>query len=147
MEDKRCADGAQQWPQSPPQRSSIPHLYSDSGYPAVTTASTAVFELPRPRALSHTPHNKWSKVVNNATSHCLIQWPKWTGVLDYRVSLDGQGLGFMLPQLERGEGVNGSRSVQHHPSDRRESEIYHNVYHGIGHSKWSTVSPARMIEQ
>ena len=29
-----------------------------------------------------TPHNKWSKIVNNATSHCLIQWPKWTGVFD-----------------------------------------------------------------
>ncbi|KAF1834152.1 hypothetical protein BDW02DRAFT_647814 [Decorospora gaudefroyi] len=29
-----------------------------------------------------TPHNRWSKVVNNAPSHCLIQWPNWTGVFD-----------------------------------------------------------------
>jgi hypothetical protein len=28
------------------------------------------------------PHNKWSRVVNNATSHCLIQWPNWTGIFD-----------------------------------------------------------------
>lgn len=29
-----------------------------------------------------TPHNRWSKIVNNATTHCLIQWPNWTGVFD-----------------------------------------------------------------
>jgi hypothetical protein len=27
-------------------------------------------------------HNNWSKAVNNATSHCLIQWPNWTGIFD-----------------------------------------------------------------
>jgi hypothetical protein len=31
-----------------------------------------------------TPHNRWSKIVNNATSQCLIQWPNWTGVFDDR---------------------------------------------------------------
>ncbi|PZD46777.1 hypothetical protein A1F97_00553 [Pyrenophora tritici-repentis] len=30
------------------------------------------------------PLNKWSKIVNNAVSHCLIQWPNWTGVFDDR---------------------------------------------------------------
>jgi hypothetical protein len=29
-----------------------------------------------------TPHNSWSMSVNNATSHCLIQWPNWTGIFD-----------------------------------------------------------------
>lgn len=29
-----------------------------------------------------TPHNRWGKIVNNAPSHCLIQWPNWTGVFD-----------------------------------------------------------------
>lgn len=28
------------------------------------------------------PHNRWSKIINSATSHCLIQWPNWTGVFD-----------------------------------------------------------------
>ncbi|KAF2031288.1 hypothetical protein EK21DRAFT_63436 [Setomelanomma holmii] len=28
------------------------------------------------------PHNKWSKAVNNAASHCLIKWPNWQGVFD-----------------------------------------------------------------
>ncbi|KAH7078387.1 hypothetical protein FB567DRAFT_502503 [Paraphoma chrysanthemicola] len=28
------------------------------------------------------PHNKWSKTINNATSHCLIKWPNWTGIFD-----------------------------------------------------------------
>jgi hypothetical protein len=27
------------------------------------------------------PHN-WSKKINNALSHCLIQWPNWTGIFD-----------------------------------------------------------------
>ncbi|RYO69995.1 hypothetical protein AA0113_g3368 [Alternaria arborescens] len=31
-----------------------------------------------------TPHNRWAKMVNNATSHCLIRWPNWTGVFDDR---------------------------------------------------------------
>lgn len=29
-----------------------------------------------------TPWNKWSRSVNNANSHCLIQWPNWTGIFD-----------------------------------------------------------------
>lgn len=28
------------------------------------------------------PHNDWSKKVNNAVCHCLIQWPNWTGIFD-----------------------------------------------------------------
>ncbi|CAO2657193.1 Nn.00g033190.m01.CDS01 [Neocucurbitaria sp. VM-36] len=28
--------------------------------------------------------NTWSKAVNNVFSHCLIQWPKWTGIFDDR---------------------------------------------------------------
>ncbi|KAF1913972.1 hypothetical protein BDU57DRAFT_558891 [Ampelomyces quisqualis] len=31
---------------------------------------------------SRAPHNKWSRAVNNAVSHCLIQWPNWTGIFD-----------------------------------------------------------------
>lgn len=30
----------------------------------------------------HAAQNKWSRVVNNVGSHCLIQWPKWTGIFD-----------------------------------------------------------------
>jgi hypothetical protein len=42
-------------------------------------------------------YNKWSRAVNNATSHCLIQWPNWTGIFD------GHGdqrdtLGVVIPQ-------------------------------------------------
>ncbi|KAL1796895.1 hypothetical protein ACET3X_005435 [Alternaria dauci] len=28
--------------------------------------------------------DRWGMIVNNATSHCLIQWPNWTGVFDDR---------------------------------------------------------------
>ncbi|USP82488.1 hypothetical protein yc1106_09762 [Curvularia clavata] len=37
--------------------------------------------LRAPRTLL-TPHNRWSQIVNYAPSHCLIQWPNWTGVFD-----------------------------------------------------------------
>ncbi|KAH7406154.1 hypothetical protein DE146DRAFT_435409 [Phaeosphaeria sp. MPI-PUGE-AT-0046c] len=33
---------------------------------------------------ARTPRNKWSRAVNNATSHCLIQWPHWAGIFDNR---------------------------------------------------------------
>jgi hypothetical protein len=39
-----------------------------------------------------TPRNRWSKIVNNAPSHCLIQWPNWTGVFDdHGVQRDTRG--------------------------------------------------------
>ncbi|KAF1947344.1 hypothetical protein EJ02DRAFT_140610 [Clathrospora elynae] len=28
------------------------------------------------------PRNRWSRAVNNAVTHCLIQWPNWTGIFD-----------------------------------------------------------------
>jgi hypothetical protein len=43
------------------------------------------------------PHNMWSKAVNNATSHCLIQWPNWTGIFDDRGDQRNK-LGLVVPQ-------------------------------------------------
>jgi hypothetical protein len=44
-----------------------------------------------------TPHNSWSMSVNNATSHCLIQWPNWTGIFDPEGEQRDQ-LGQVVPQ-------------------------------------------------
>jgi hypothetical protein len=41
--------------------------------------------------------NKWSRAVNNATSHCLIQWPNWTGIFDDHGDQRDR-LGFVVPQ-------------------------------------------------
>jgi hypothetical protein len=46
---------------------------------------------------SRAPHNKWSKAVNNATSHCLIQWPNWTGIFDDHGDQRSR-LGVVVPQ-------------------------------------------------
>ena len=43
------------------------------------------------------PHNKWSRAVNNATSHCLIQWPNWTGIFDDQGDQRNK-LGIVVPQ-------------------------------------------------
>jgi hypothetical protein len=43
------------------------------------------------------PRNMWSKAVNNATSHCLIQWPNWTGIFDDRGDQRNK-LGVVVPQ-------------------------------------------------
>jgi hypothetical protein len=43
------------------------------------------------------PQNKWSKAVNNATSHCLIKWPNWTGIFDDRGDQRNK-LGLVIPQ-------------------------------------------------
>ncbi|KAG9187730.1 hypothetical protein G6011_05601 [Alternaria panax] len=54
-----------------------------------------------------TPPNRWSKIVNNATSHCLIRWPNWTGVFDDRGNqrnnqgdVVSQGTGLSIPAEE-----------------------------------------------
>lgn len=44
-----------------------------------------------------TPHNKWSKVVNNASSHCLIKWPNWMGIFDNH-GAQRDKLGLVIPQ-------------------------------------------------
>ena len=44
-----------------------------------------------------TPHNSWSRSVNNATSHCLIQWPNWTGIFDQEGEQRDQS-GQVVPQ-------------------------------------------------
>ncbi|KAF2876926.1 hypothetical protein BDV95DRAFT_601337 [Massariosphaeria phaeospora] len=36
----------------------------------------------RPPKSSRAPHNKWGARVNNALSHCLVQWPNWSGIFD-----------------------------------------------------------------
>ncbi|KAF2856992.1 hypothetical protein T440DRAFT_412435 [Plenodomus tracheiphilus IPT5] len=28
------------------------------------------------------PHNRWSGVVNNTLTHCMIMWPNWNGIFD-----------------------------------------------------------------
>lgn len=43
------------------------------------------------------PRNKWSRAVNNATSHVLIQWPKWAGIFDDHGDQRNQ-LGVVVPQ-------------------------------------------------
>jgi hypothetical protein len=43
------------------------------------------------------PQNKWSKVINNAASHCLIKWPNWMGVFDERGDQRNK-LGLVIPQ-------------------------------------------------
>lgn len=43
------------------------------------------------------PHNKWSRAINNATSHCLIQWPNWTGIFDDHGDQRNK-LGIVVPQ-------------------------------------------------
>jgi hypothetical protein len=43
------------------------------------------------------PLNTWSRFVNDATSHCLIQWPNWTGIFDHN-GVQRSKLGFAVPQ-------------------------------------------------
>lgn len=43
------------------------------------------------------PRNKWSRVVNNETSHCLIQWPNWTGIFNEKGDQRNR-LGVVVPQ-------------------------------------------------
>jgi hypothetical protein len=43
------------------------------------------------------PRNKWSKAVNNATSHCLIKWPNWAGIFDDHGDQRNK-LGIVVPQ-------------------------------------------------
>jgi hypothetical protein len=43
------------------------------------------------------PFNTWSRFVNNATTHCLIQWPNWTGIFDDN-GVQRSKLGFAVPQ-------------------------------------------------
>lgn len=52
--------------------------------------------LRAPKAV-RAPLNKWSRAVNNATSHCLIQWPKWAGIFDDHGDQRNQ-LGVVVPQ-------------------------------------------------
>jgi hypothetical protein len=41
--------------------------------------------------------NTWSRFVNNAPSHCLIQWLNWTGIFDDN-GIQRSKLGFSIPQ-------------------------------------------------
>lgn len=52
--------------------------------------------LRAPKAL-RAPLNKWSRAVNNAKSHCLIQFPKWAGIFDDHGDQRDQ-LGVVVPQ-------------------------------------------------
>ncbi|KAF2823469.1 hypothetical protein CC86DRAFT_396240 [Ophiobolus disseminans] len=43
------------------------------------------------------PQNKWSEAVNNATTHCYIQFPKWTGIFNEQGDQRNK-LGIVVPQ-------------------------------------------------
>lgn len=56
---------------------------------------------------SRPAYNKWSTNVNNAVTHCMIQWPNWTGIFDNQgqqrdshgeVVEQGGGGGFSITQ-------------------------------------------------
>ena len=60
----------------------LPFEYELSRIVLLTCGDNCIDSGLRAPKTPRTPHNKWSKIINNATSHCLIQWPKWTGVFD-----------------------------------------------------------------
>jgi hypothetical protein len=76
---------------------SLPFEHELSGIVLLTCGEKCIDSGLRAPKTGRAPHNKWSKAVNNAASHCLIQWPNWAGIFD------GQGdqrdkLGIVVPQ-------------------------------------------------
>ncbi|CAA9965261.1 hypothetical protein PTMSG1_08620 [Pyrenophora teres f. maculata] len=60
----------------------LPFEHELSRIVLLTCGSNCIDSGLRAPKTPRTPLNKWSKIVNNAASHCLIQWPNWTGVFD-----------------------------------------------------------------
>jgi hypothetical protein len=61
---------------------SLPFEHELSGIVLLTCGENCIDSGLRAPKTGRVPHNKWSKAVNNAASHCLIQWPNWTGIFD-----------------------------------------------------------------
>jgi hypothetical protein len=62
----------------------LPFMYDLSRIVLLTCGEKCIDSGLRAPRTDRAPRNKWSKAVNNATSHCMIQWPNWTGIFDDR---------------------------------------------------------------
>jgi hypothetical protein len=60
----------------------LPFQHELSRIVALTCGENCIDSGLRAPQTDRAPRNKWSKAVNNAASHCLIQWPNWCGVFD-----------------------------------------------------------------
>ncbi|KAL5119518.1 hypothetical protein ACEQ8H_002583 [Pleosporales sp. CAS-2024a] len=60
----------------------LPFAHELSGIVLLTCGENCIDSGLRAPKIRHPPQNKWSMAVNDATSHCLIKWPNWTGIFD-----------------------------------------------------------------
>jgi hypothetical protein len=75
----------------------LPFVYDLSRIVLLTCGEKCIDSGLRAPKTDRAPRNKWSKAVNNATSHCLIQWPNWTGIFDDHGHQRNK-LGIVVPQ-------------------------------------------------